>query len=181
LTIRALESRDLEAILTIQAACPEIAQWTAWDYDRVARGDIAGWVATENSNVREEVAADGAGAVRAPVAGAVRAPVAGDGAAEVAGEVAGFLVARRLSTELEILNFAVEFNSRRCGIGAALLAQALNWARTFQATQAILEVRASNLSALRFYERHKFEVVGRRPRYYTAPVEDALLLTATLT
>jgi ribosomal protein S18 acetylase RimI-like enzyme len=42
-------------------------------------------------------------------------------------------------------------------------------------------VRASNLSALRFYERHKFEVVGRRLRYYTAPVEDALLLTATLT
>jgi [ribosomal protein S18]-alanine N-acetyltransferase len=144
LTIRALESRDVEAILAIQAACPEIAQWTAWDYDHVARGEMAGWVAEE-----------GAG-------------------------VTGFLVARRLSSELEILNFAVEFDWRRCGIGAALLAEALQWAQTFQATQAILEVRASNLSALRFYERHKFEVVGRRPRYYTAPVEDALLLTATL-
>jgi ribosomal-protein-alanine N-acetyltransferase len=86
-----------------------------------------------------------------------------------------------LSTELEILNFAVESNSRRCGIGAALLEEALQWAETFQATQAILEVRASNLAALRFYERHKFEVVGRRPRYYTAPVEDALLLMAILT
>jgi len=144
LTIRALESRDVEAILAIQAACPEIAQWTAWDYDRVARGEMAGWVAEE-----------GAG-------------------------VTGFLVARRLSSELEILNFAVEFDSRRCGIGAALLREALQWAQTFQATQAILEVRASNLAALRFYECHKFEVVGRRPRYYTAPVEDALLLTATL-
>jgi [ribosomal protein S18]-alanine N-acetyltransferase len=157
LTIRPLESRDVEAILAIQATCPEIAQWTAWDYDRVARGEMAGWVATENSNVGAEIAD------------------------EDAVKVAGFLVARRLSTELEILNFAVESNSRRCGIGAALLEEALQWAETFQATQAILEVRASNLAALRFYERHKFEVVGRRPRYYTAPVEDALLLTAILT
>ena len=154
----------MEAILAIQAACPEIAQWTAWDYDRVARGEMAGWVATQDSNVGAEIA--------------------GEDAAELIGkgdvDVAGFLVARRLSTELEILNFAVESDWRRCGIGAELLTAALQWAQTFQATQAILEVRASNLAALRFYERHKFEVVGRRPRYYTAPVEDALLLTATL-
>jgi [ribosomal protein S18]-alanine N-acetyltransferase len=165
LTIRALEARDVEAILAIQSACPEIAQWTAWDYDRVARREMAGWVATDASSAGEVVAAE----------------LVTEVAAEVPGEVAGFLVARRLSSELEILNFAVESNSRRCGIGAALLADALKWAQTFEATQAILEVRASNLAALRFYARHNFEVVGRRPRYYTAPVEDALLLTATLT
>jgi [ribosomal protein S18]-alanine N-acetyltransferase len=165
LTIRPLESRDAEAILEIQAACPEIAQWTAWDYDRVARGEMAGWVATESSNV----------GAQGPAA------VAGGFAAELAGEVAGFLVARRLSSELEILNFAVGSEWRRCGIGANLLGAALQWAQAFQATQAILEVRASNLAALRFYASHKFEVVGRRPRYYTAPVEDALLLTAPLT
>jgi ribosomal-protein-alanine acetyltransferase len=154
----------VEAILAIQAACPEIAQWTAWDYDRVARGEMAGWVATQNSNVGAEIADEDA------------AELIGKGDVDVA----GFLVARRLSTELEILNFAVESDWRRCGIGAELLTAALQWAQTFQATQAILEVRASNLAALHFYERHKFEVVGRRPRYYTAPVEDALLLTAPL-
>ena len=164
MTIRPLESRDVEAILAIQAACPEIAQWTAWDYDRVARGEMAGWVATQDSNVGAEIADEDA------------AELIGKGDVDVA----GFLVARRLSTELEILNFAVESDWRRCGIGAELLTAALQWAQTFQATQAILEVRASNLAALRFYERHKFEVVGRRPRYYTAPVEDALLLTAPL-
>lgn len=146
----------MEAILAIQAACPEIAQWTGWDYDRVARGEMAGWVAIENSDS------------------------GGEGAAEVGAKLAGFLVGRRLSSELEILNFAVESAWRRRGVGAALLAEVLKWAYTFEAKQAILEVRASNLAALRFYERHKFEVVGRRPRYYTAPVEDALLLTATL-
>jgi ribosomal-protein-alanine N-acetyltransferase len=179
LTIRPLESRDVEAILAIQSACPEIAQWTAWDYDRVARGEMAGWVAADDSHRGAEVAAEVSAKVG--IEAAAEAGAEADADAEVGAEVAGFLVARRLSTELEILNFAVEFNSRRCGIGAALLAQALQWAQTFQATQAILEVRASNLSALRFYTSHKFEVVGRRPRYYTAPVEDALLLTATLT
>lgn len=166
LTIRSLESRDGQAILAIQAACPEIAQWTAWDYDRVARGEMAGWVAEENRSEKDA---------------RVAAELSVEAAAEGAVEVAGFLVARCLSSELEILNFAVESDSRRCGIGAALLGEALKWARTFQATQAILEVRASNRTALRFYASHKFEVVGRRSCYYAAPVEDALLLTATLT
>ena len=132
MTTRPLESRDVEAILAIQAACPEIAQWTAWDYDRVARGEMAGWVATQNSNVGAEIADEDA------------AELIGKGDVDVA----GFLVARRLSTDLEILNFAVESDWRRCGIGAELLTAALQWAQTFQATQAILEVRASNLAAL---------------------------------
>ncbi len=142
--IRALESGNIESVLAIQAACPEIAQWTVWDYDRVAKGEMAGWVAEEN------------------------------------GEITGFLVGRRVTSDLEILNFAVRADDRRRGIGAELLRAAFDWAQSFQAVHAILEVRASNLAALHFYERHKFEVVGRRARYYTAPIEDALLLTATL-
>lgn len=147
--IRTLESRDVDAILAIQASCPEIAQWTAWDYERVAEGEMAGWVGEEMT-------------------------------ATESARLAGFLVARRVTTDLEILNFAVAFGSRHQGVGARLLQTALAWAQSFQGTQAILEVRASNVEALRFYERHKFQVVGRRPRYYAAPIEDAILLTATL-
>ena len=44
MNIRSIESRDIEAILTIQSACPEIAQWTMSDYARVAQGEMAGWV-----------------------------------------------------------------------------------------------------------------------------------------
>ncbi|MGC1966219.1 MAG: ribosomal protein S18-alanine N-acetyltransferase [Candidatus Acidiferrales bacterium] len=142
--IRALESRDIDAVLAIQSACPEIAQWTVWDYHRAARGEMAGWVAEEDRSL------------------------------------AGFLVARRVSSDLEILNFAVRDAYRRQGIGRELLGAALEWAKSLHVTHAILEVRASNLAALRFYERYKFEVVGRRTRYYTAPIEDALLLTASL-
>jgi len=151
--IRTLEARDIDSVVAIQSACPEIAQWTMWDYDRVARGEMSGWVC-------EKVAAD----------------------EEVAdGQwVAGFLVARRIANDLEILNFAVSPELRRCGAGASLLGAALEWGKSFRAETAILEVRESNLVALRFYDHRGFQVMGRRPRYYTAPVEDALLLIAPL-
>jgi len=143
-SLRLLEERDVEAILAIQSACSEIAQWTMWDYLRVARGEMSGWVAEKND------------------------------------EVAGFLVARRVATDIEILNLAVCPDFRHRGIGSLLLRGALDWGRSIQTERAMLEVRASNLTALKFYERFGFQASGRRPRYYTAPIEDALLLTAPL-
>ncbi len=145
LTLRPLNDRDIEDVLAIQASSPEIARWTLWDYERVARGEMSGWVAE----------AEG-------------------------GEIAGFLVARRIATDLEILNFAVRPSARRQGVGGTLLGEAMQWAKGFGAQQAFLEVRVSNLAALRFYERHNFQVTGRRPRYYTEPIEDGLVLSATL-
>ena len=144
MTIHPIAPRDIEAILAIQQASPEVAQWTARDYGRMATGDMTGWVAEENAGV------------------------------------AGFLAARRVASDLEILNFAVRGDARRRGLGTSLLREALAWARTFQAERALLEVRASNAAALRFYERHGFQITGRRPRYYDGPIEDALLLTAEI-
>ena len=109
--------------------------------------------------------------------------VAGDMAGWVAehdARVVGFLIARRVASDLDILNFAVRADARRRGVGTSLLRQALAWSKTFQAEKALLEVRASNQAALRFYERYGFRTAGRRPRYYTAPVDDALLLTAEI-
>jgi len=100
--------------------------------------------------------------------------------AEEAGEVLGFLIARQVVSDIEILNLAVRPDSRRRGIGAALLAESIKWSMTFRAERALLEVRASNQAALRFYERHHFHATGRRERYYVAPPDDALVLTLDL-
>lgn len=142
---RLVESRDVEAILAIQSASPEIAQWTAGDYSRVARGEMIGWV-SENDRLA----------------------------------VAGFLVARKIGGDIEILNFAVRPDARKRGVGTALLLEAFAWAKTVEAASALLEVRASNIAALEFYKRHGFEVTGRRKQYYVAPIEDALVLTASV-
>ena len=95
--------------------------------------------------------------------------------AESAGRVVGFLVARKLDDEIEVLNIATALEVRREGAGDALLKTALEWGRFAGARRAFLEVRASNLPARTFYEKQGFSPVGRRPKYYSAPVEDAFI------
>jgi [ribosomal protein S18]-alanine N-acetyltransferase len=94
--------------------------------------------------------------------------------------VAGFLVARRIAGDLEILNLAVRPDARRRGVASSLLHRTFQWGKTFNAEKALLEVRPSNEAALQFYAKHGFQVTGRRRRYYVAPIEDALVLTAVL-
>jgi ribosomal-protein-alanine acetyltransferase len=101
-------------------------------------------------------------------------------AAEDAAGVAGFLVARHAADECEIMNLAVAPRGRRRGTGSRLLAAALEAARERGARRVFLEVRASNLTAQRFYARHGFESAGRRRDYYAAPREDALVLARSL-
>ncbi len=100
--------------------------------------------------------------------------------AERDGEIVGFLVARLVSDELEILNLAVRADSRRQGAGRLLLQEALAWAVAQGAKKAYLEVRASNEAALRFYQRQGFEQLSRRSGYYSLPLEDALILSLEL-
>jgi [ribosomal protein S18]-alanine N-acetyltransferase len=101
-------------------------------------------------------------------------------AAESNGRISGFIIARQVAGDVEILNFAVRPDMRRQGIGLRLLNQLLAWAKNARAEKIYLEVRASNQTAQHFYERHGFRETGRRPRYYSAPVEDALLLALSL-
>ncbi|HEX8338805.1 MAG TPA: GNAT family N-acetyltransferase, partial [Pyrinomonadaceae bacterium] len=71
--------------------------------------------------------------------------------------------------------------SRRQGVGGALLGAALEAAARRGAVEAVLEVRAGNLPAQRMYERFGFAVVGSRKGYYREPVEDAKIMTRRLT
>ena len=101
-------------------------------------------------------------------------------AAEYEGEIAGFIVVRRLVSDLEILNIAVHPKARRKGIASELLRYAFWWGQGARTDKAILEVRESNAAGLNFYTRHGFRVAGRRHRYYQQPEEDALLLIAPI-
>ena len=92
---------------------------------------------------------------------------------EVKSCVAGFLASRQVAPgEREILNLAVDPAERRKGVGRALVAHEL--ARGTGAW--FLEVRASNLAALRLYESAGFVRAGRRPDYYYEPAEDGIVM-----
>lgn len=100
--------------------------------------------------------------------------------AEEGGKLAGFVIVRAMTDEMEILNLAVVPARRRNGIGAQLLGAALHLGRRSGVRRVFLEVRESNLEARRFYERAGFAVVGRRSGFYRAPEEAALLMARSL-
>lgn len=74
------------------------------------------------------------------------------------------------------MNLAVRESMRRRGVGKALVTEALRLGLEQAATRAVLEVRASNDPACSLYARLGFVQIGRRPRYYTNPIEDAVLM-----
>ena len=100
--------------------------------------------------------------------------------AENGNRVVGFIAARVVADEIEILNLAVEPASRRNRIGSQLLEEALERARSAGARRVFLEVRESNRAAQAFYERHGFRFSLRRAHYYSDPREDALVLSRNL-
>ena len=78
--------------------------------------------------------------------------------------------------ELHINTLAVKVEERRRGLATKLLRFVFAEADAAGLNRATLEVRRSNESALRLYERLGFEVQAVRPNYYSQPVEDALVL-----
>ena len=100
---------------------------------------------------------------------------------EAEGRTGGFLAARRVADEAEILNIAVHRDFRRKGIASALLLAALKEFRSSAIARVFLELRKSNLPALALYGRHGFLPSGRRKAYYHHPTEDAVCMVRKLT
>jgi ribosomal-protein-alanine N-acetyltransferase len=94
--------------------------------------------------------------------------------------LSGYIAARISADELHINNLGVWPDSRRRGVGGALLGAALDFAERCGAVEAVLEVRAGNVAAKQMYERFGFAVVGERRNYYKDPIEDAKIMTKHL-
>jgi ribosomal-protein-alanine acetyltransferase len=90
-------------------------------------------------------------------------------------QILGFVIARLAGSECEIENVVVGAEYRRRGVGSVLVRDLLLRARLCGATSVVLEVRESNASARRLYEKLGFSEHGRRRSYYQNPREDALL------
>ncbi|PSH04941.1 MAG: ribosomal-protein-alanine N-acetyltransferase [Acidobacteria bacterium] len=88
----------------------------------------------------------------------------------------GFLVAQNVGRDWELENIAVLPAFRRRGIGRLLLSALQAKARSEEAERILLEVRASNESAIHLYRASGFQPLSRRKSYYLSPLEDALVL-----
>ena len=98
--------------------------------------------------------------------------VAPEGAARAATAVpapAGFLLARILAGESEILSLGVVTAWRRLGAARALLRAAMGRAGRAGAARTLLEVAEDNMAARGLYAAEGFAQVKRWPRYYRQP------------
>ena len=90
--------------------------------------------------------------------------------------IVGFCSFWRVLDELHINNLAVVPEFRRLGVASGLLRRVMDEAARFGIRRTMLEVRQSNTPARQLYEKFGFVVAGTRSKYYTNPIEDALVL-----
>ena len=100
--------------------------------------------------------------------------------AEVDGVVAGYVGSQTVLDASDMMNLAVSPDYRRQGIGQALVNALVEHLQENRVIALLLEVRVSNMPAIALYKSLGFEQVGRRPKYYHNPREDALILRKEL-
>jgi [ribosomal protein S18]-alanine N-acetyltransferase len=102
--------------------------------------------------------------------------------AETSELVVGFIVTRHTNhgtndekRSVEIYNIGVFKDFQKQGIGSLLIRKILETDNQEHA-ETWLEVRKSNFSAIRFYEKHLFQQTGTRKNFFANPTEDAILM-----
>ncbi|RJR21091.1 MAG: ribosomal-protein-alanine N-acetyltransferase [Nitrospiraceae bacterium] len=93
-------------------------------------------------------------------------------------EIVGYICVRSILDVTHVMDLAVTPRLKRMGIGSLLLRNALQELRRTRPdiNMITLEVRESNIAAVKLYEKHGFREIGRRRGYYKKPLEDALIM-----
>jgi len=85
------------------------------------------------------------------------------------GIIQGYGIISTAAGEAHLLNLCIEPGWQRRGFGGLLLENAVRLARTRGCSSMFLEVRPSNRAGIALYQDRGFELIGRRPGYYSAP------------
>lgn len=94
--------------------------------------------------------------------------------------IIGYVGSQSVLDGADMMNLAVAPDCRQQGVGETLVKALADYLRNNRIVALLLEVRVSNAPAIGLYEKLGFVQVGRRPRYYTNPREDALILRKEL-
>jgi len=100
--------------------------------------------------------------------------------AESDGRIAAMLIAWLIVDEIHIATIATHPDFRKQGIGEKLLWMTLLSAQDEGAVTSFLEVRESNVAALKMYHKFGYKESGRRQGYYLDNGEGAILMTMEL-
>lgn len=101
--------------------------------------------------------------------------------AEEGGQILGYCGVILVAPEGDITNVSVSLESRGKGAGKALVQEMLRRTEAAGVDTLFLEVRKSNAVAISLYSRQGFAEIGIRKNYYEKPVEDALIMSRSVT
>ena len=96
--------------------------------------------------------------------------------AEEEGKILGYMGMWRILDECHITNIAVLPQCRKTGVATELINKMIEICKCSEISQMTLEVRESNMPAINLYKKFGFREAGKRPRYYQAPTEDAIIM-----
>ncbi|MDR3744966.1 MAG: GNAT family N-acetyltransferase [Acidobacteriaceae bacterium] len=165
--LRRAEPSDLAAILALERATENAPHWPPKAYADLLATPDAGSLTTEPATQRCMFVAE------TPAQSEVQSDF------QLVGFAVGFILPADDVGELE--SVVVASSQRRAGVGRALCSAVFDWCRAQGATEVMLEVRSSSVAAIALYTSMGFTATGRRPRYYSEPEDDALLLRLPLT
>ncbi len=95
---------------------------------------------------------------------------------EIDGKVVGYAGFWQVLDEGHIMNIAVVPEMRGQGLGEELMRAMLQQGTQLGIIYWTLEVRVSNIAAIKLYEKVGFTSAGIRPGYYEKPREDANIM-----
>lgn len=96
--------------------------------------------------------------------------------AEYAGRIAGYCGMWNIAGEGQINNVAVDKAYRGKGIASKMMKVFIEEGRKKNLIEFTLEVRESNLAAIRLYEKAGFQKEGMRKDFYDSPKENAVIM-----
>ena len=152
--IRIATSNDVEKIVAVQKSAPEAAQWPQSVYSAIFAPQ-----SQDDTGLERKVLC------------ATQAEI-------IIGFAVVAILVLRESSQCELENMAVASGWRRRGVGRRLVEAVLGCCPQ-QASRTILEVRMSNVGAIRLYESKGFTKIGVRGKYYSNPEDDAIQMEWT--
>ena len=98
------------------------------------------------------------------------------------GRLLGFSIVQQVIDEVTLIDICVAPSAQGKGFGQRLLTSLITQAKELEAVVIMLEVRASNHSAIGLYEKAGFVEIARRKGYYPTDGghEDAILMDCAL-
>ena len=96
-------------------------------------------------------------------------------------KLCAFSVMHLAGDQAELYQIATLPEERGKGIANMLMEKGNVLAKEQNAESIFLEVRVSNAPAIALYEKHGFENLGIRKKYYTDPIEDAMIMVRKVT